>query len=268
MINKPTERKLNDDQQAILKLLLQFRFVTRQSLTKLFADSHPGMDAYRKLQVLENRGFIAKRYFDNYRLLHKPVAYYLLPNGARKLQEDPEAMESKTRIKAIYKDKSVSEQFIQECFDIFNIYVALREHNPGLKFFTKADLSHEDYSYFPQPLPDAYMRLKDGKQYFLQVHHSYQQLFVATRAAKRFMDYFENGIWDDTGTEFPIVLFVVDTVSIQKRLHKFISKSVGDIKIYTALKTDVRDDDSRIWHDVDEPDAAYTLEQLKSPEAA
>jgi DNA-binding PadR family transcriptional regulator len=264
MTNKPTERKLNDDQQAILKLLLKFRFITRQSITKLFANSHPGMDVYRKLQVLEKRGLIAKRFESSYRLLGKPAAYYLLPEGGRKLQDDKDAAESKTRIKAIYKDKSVSEQFIDECHDIFNTYVSLNEHNAGLKFFTKADLNHEDYEYFPQPLPDAYVKLHDGKHFFLQVRHAHQPFFVATRVIKRYMDYFENGIWDDTGTDFPITLFVVDSIGIQKRLNKFMSKNAEDIRIYTALRNDVIDGSSRIWHNADEPEETYSLKELTS----
>jgi hypothetical protein len=262
MTNKPTERKLNDDQQAILKLLLKFRFITRQSIAKLFTNSHPGMDVYRKLQVLERRGLIAKRFDSSYRLLGKPAAYYLLPEGARRLQDDKQAVESKVRIKAIYKDKSVSEQFIEECHDVFSIYAALREHDAGLKFFTKADLSHEDYEYFPQPLPDGYIKLPDGKHFFMQIHHAHQPFFVATRAVKRYTDYFENGIWDDTGTDFPVVLFAVDSVGIQKRLNKFISKNAEDIRIYTALKRDVLNGDGRIWRNADESEEAYSLKEL------
>ncbi|SRR6266496_3073468 len=268
MTNKPTERKLNNDQQAILKLLLKFRFITRQSITKLFTNSHPGMDVYRKLQVLEKRGLIAKRFDSSYRLQGKPAAYYLLPEGARKLQGDKQATESKARIKAIYKDKSVSEQFIEECHDVFGTYVALREHNDGLRFFTKADLSHEDYEYFPQPLPDAYVKLQDGKHFFMQMHYAHQPFFVATRAVKRYTDYFENGIWDDTGTDFPVVLFVVDSASIQKRLNKFISKNTEDIRIHTALKSDVLNGGSRIWHNADEPEEAHSLKELTGIDSA
>lgn len=267
MTNKPTERKLNDDQLAILKLLLKFRFITRQSITKLFANSRPGMDVYRKLQVLENRGLIAKRFDPSYRLLGKPAAYYLLPNGARKLQENPEAAESKTHIKGIYKDKFVSEQFIDECLDIFITYIALQEHSADLKFFTRSDLNHEDYSYFPQPLPDAYMRFENGRQYFLFMHYKYQPFFVLTRAVKQLVEYFENGIWDDTGTNFPVVLFVVDNAKTRERLHTFINKNVEDMKIHVALKDDVIGGNEKIWHDTHESNETHSLKELEDIDA-
>lgn len=259
-------RPLNTEQIQILKLLYKFRFVSAALLKKHFAKSNPGMNVFRRLETLEQQGFIAKRYFDNYRLLHKPVAYHLLPEGIRKLQES-KSLGLDARFKAIYKDRSVSEQFIQDCFDILDIYVSLQSRNVDIKFFTKQDLSHEDYEYFPQPLPDAYIKLPHGKHYFLQVHHKHQPFFVATRAAKRYMDYFENGVWDDTGTSFPIVLFVVDTPSIQSRLHEFVAKSIDDLKIYTALKSDIDSENDKIWHDAHEPDGTYSLKEIEATDS-
>lgn len=254
---------LNDNQTQVLELLYKFRFGSSDIIAHYFSKPS-GAFVFKRMKILDEQGYIARRYDRSYRIQGKPAAFYLLPVGARKLQEDKRVEESTARIKAIYKDKSVSEQFIQECLDIFSTYIALRAYNSGLKFFTKADLSHEDYAYFPKPLPDAYIKLQDGKHYFMQVHHIHQPFFVATRAVKRYMDYFENGVWDDTGTSFPIVLFIVDSMNTQKRLHKFISKNVEDISIYTALKDDVLSDDTRIWRNIDEPEETYSLKELKS----
>lgn len=249
---------LNNDQTQVLELLYKFRFGSSDIIARYFGKPS-GAFVFKRMKILEEQGYVARRYDGSYRIKGKPAAYYLLPDGARKLQEDKEVEESKSRIKAIYKDKTVSEQFIQECMDIFSIYIALRSRNSDIKFFTKADLSHEDYEYFPRPIPDAYAKLQDGKHFFLQVHHAHQPFFVATRAVKRYVDYFENGVWDDTGTSFPVILFVVDSVNTRKRLHKVIGKNVKDIRIYTALKVDVMSNDERIWHDVDEPEKTYSL---------
>lgn len=256
---------LNHDQTQVLELLYKFRFGSSDIVARYFGKPS-GAFVFKRMKILEEQGYVARRYDGSYRIQGKSAAYYLLPNGARKLYEDRKVEESKTRIKAIYKDKSVSEQFIQECLDIFSAYIALRTHNSGLKFFTKADLSHEDYEYFPQPLPDAYMKLQDGRHFFLQVHHTHQPFFVATRAIKRYIDYFENGVWDDTGTSFPVILFVVDSINTQKRLNKFIGKNMENIKIYTALKVDVVSGNEKIWHDADELGEVYLLRELKSPD--
>lgn len=253
-------RPLNTEQLQILELLYKFRFVSSASLKKYFVKSNPGMNVFRRLETLGQQGLIVKRYFDNYRLLHKPVAYHLLPEGIRRLQQNRQTLD--IRVSVVYKDRTVSEQFIQDCFDVFNIFLALRSHNSDLKFFTKIDLKHEDYEYFPQPLPDAYIRLGNDKQYFLQVHHAHQPFFVATRAIKKYVDYFESGVWDDTGTEFPILLFVIDSPNIEKRLHKFIGDKDGLIG-YTALKSDILNGNEKAWRSADSSDKAFSLEELK-----
>lgn len=259
-------RPLNAEQMQILKILYKFRFTSATQLKKYFSKSSPGMNVFRRLETLEQQGFIAKRYLDNHRLLHKPVAYHLLPEGIRKLQER-EAISHGVRFKAIYKDKSVSEQFIQDCFDILDIYVSLQSRNADIKFFTKPDLNHEDYEYFPQPLPDAYIKLADGRHYFLQVHHKHQPFFVTSKAAKRYMDYFENGVWDDTGTPFPVLLFVVDTPSIQKRFHDFVAQNTDGIGIYTALKSDIAGEKEDVWRNAHKPDETYSLKEIESTDS-
>jgi hypothetical protein len=80
-------RPLNTEQIQILEILYKFRFVSVAVLKEYFIESNPGMNVFRRLETLEQQEFIAKRYFDNQRLLHKPVAYYLLPAGGRKLRE-------------------------------------------------------------------------------------------------------------------------------------------------------------------------------------
>jgi hypothetical protein len=258
---------LNDNQTRVLELLYKFRFGSSDIIAHYFGKLN-GAFVFKRMKILEEQGYIARRYDGSYRIQGKPAAYYLLPDGARKLHEDKKVEESKNRIKAIYKDKAVSEQFIQECLDIFSIYNALRSHHLDIKFFTKADLGHEDYDYFPQPLPDAYIRLANGQQYFLQVHRSHQPFFLASRAITRYASYFESGEWDDTDTDFPVLLFIVDSSSVQNRIHKLLRKEMNGLKAYTALKDDVVNiADGHVWHDVDEPESTSSLDQLRSPEA-
>ena len=259
---------LNNNQTQVLELLYKFRFGSTDIIAHYFGKP-TGAFVFKRMKILEEQGYVARRYDRSYRIQGKPAAYYLLPDGARKLQEDKKVEESKNRIKAIYKDKTVSEQFIQECLDVFSIYNALRSRHPDIKFFTKADLGHEDYDYFPQPLPDAYMRLASEQQYFLQVHQSHQPFFVVSRTITRYANYFESGEWDDTDTDFPVLLFIVDSSSVQSRIHKLARKLSTDMKIYTALKEGIANStDDRVWHGVDEPDDIFTLRDLKSSEAA
>lgn len=163
-ITKPEpkyRKQLNDEQYRILGLLAKFRFGTRVLISEYFAKTNPGMDVFRRLQVLEDRGLIGKRHEPRYRLLHKPAAYYLLPEGARVLQAwwDATNIDKTIDIKTIYKDKSVSKQFVDHCLAIFASHNLLKvQYGDDLNFFTKSLLT--EYDYFPEKLPDAYIRLE------------------------------------------------------------------------------------------------------------
>ena len=263
MPTKTTTQQLTNDQLTLLALILKFRFITRQSLSMLYAKTKPSMDTYRRLKLLENVEMISKRFDKSYRLLAKPAAYYMLPKGVNELSKNSDASERKRRVKSIYKNRLVSEQFIDQCLDIFRLYITLNTYNDGLKFFTKADLGHEDFTYFPMPLPDAYIKLANGSHFFVELNYAYQPFFVVTRAVKRYIDYHETGIWKGTRTEFPILLFIVDTANTQKQLHKHINTNFLDIKIYTALKLDIINDNENIWHSTDEPEVDYEIKDLK-----
>lgn len=100
--------------------------------------------------MLEYQDLIAKRFDSSYRIQGKPAAYYLLPAGTRKLQERREPEEQdEVRVKSIYKDKSVSQGFIEHSLNIFTIYNLLKaQYGKTLDFFTKSDLV--SYDHFPE----------------------------------------------------------------------------------------------------------------------
>ncbi len=255
-------KQLNPNQLEVLRILFRYRFASRDLIAQYFNKK----DVYRQLLVLEDRGLVGRRYEPSYKLAGKPAAYYLKPEGLRELQQSDNGIEA--NIKNIYRATQVSEEFINHCISLFAISLRLTRLDQKTKFFTKIELQKDDYTYFPSPLPDAYIRINDN-HYFLNYIDSSKPFFAAVRWLKSLEEYYENGAWDDTGTQFPVVLCVVDTESIQKRLLKFTGKNADDIKIYTALKGDVlNSSDGRVWHGIDEPDDVYTLEQLKSPQAA
>lgn len=250
-------KQLNQNQLEILRILFRYRFASRDLIAQYFNKK----DVYRQLLVLEDRGLIGRRYEPSYKLAGKPAAYYLKPDGLRELQQVSGDMEA--NVKSLYRATQVSEQFINHCMSILSISLHLRRQEPKTKFFTKINLRKNDYSYFPSPLPDAYIRVKDS-HYFLNYIDNSKPFFAIVRWLKLLEEYYENGTWDDTGTDFPIVLFVTDSMNTQKRLHKFIVKNVEGIKIYTALRRDVINDDGKIWRNAEESDEFYSLTELGS----
>ena len=229
MMMRSTEPKyrwpLNPEQIEILELLYKFRFITLATVKDYFSESNPGMDVFRRLDTLENQSLIAKRYFDNYRLLHKPVVYYLLPAGARKLIEHRDKDDTDDiNIKGIYRDGVVREQFAMHSVAVFKLYNRLTEQYGGdMDFFSRSDQAGMDD--FPKPLPDAYVTLQADNEatrhFFVDILDDDAHLMAdASKKIKRLIGFRRSGSWATTGSPFPAVIFVCNSDEASKRVQK------------------------------------------------
>jgi len=230
-VREPKYRKrLNKEQLAVLNLLLDFRFASSE-LIALSSGKKTNKHVQKRLKILEDQDYIAKRYDKSYKLRGKPAAYYLRPKGAQALiqftKRDPDLP---VNIKRIYKDKDVSEGFIQHCLNILSTCLTLRAtYGNRVEWFTKSRLSYEHYDYFPQPLPDLCLRLttKGHEQYFfLDIFEDTQPFFVLVRRIKKYLEYADSDEWIED--EMPIFLFVVANKSVHKRLRKRLAKELSE----------------------------------------
>jgi Replication-relaxation len=222
-------KRLNLKQQSILNTLYRFRFGTTELLANaLNVKTKNKMN--ERLKVLLDQEYIGRHYEPEYRLLRKHATYFLLPKGIRALRQYNDKTDNSV-LHNTYKDKVASEQFISHCLAIFNAYCELKEkYGEDLRFFTKSQLTK--YEYFPQPLPDAYIRIqkKDEKiQYFLVMLQSERPFFVSVRKIKHHITYYESGEWDDTGTASPTILLICDNETLKKRIDKQLLKFEDDI---------------------------------------
>lgn len=226
-------KQLNQNQIETLRILYKYRFASRDLIAKYFNKK----DAYRQLLVLEDRGFIGRRYDTSYKLAGRPAAYYLKPDGMRALQSADETI-NEIDMRKLYKAEVISEEFIDHCMTILTISLQLRIARPTVKFFTKIDLQKDAYSYFPSPLPDAYIRI-DSSQYFLNYFDSSKPLFAIIRWLKLLVEYYENGAWDDTGAEFPVIVVVLEDGKYMKKLTRFLEANLDDMNIRLVLKSEI-----------------------------
>ncbi len=250
---------LNTGQLQTLEALRKFRFGSSELVGQYFGKSS-GVFVYKRLKILQEQGYIGKRFDTSYRLKGKPAAYYLLAAGARALEE--------SNVKAIYKDRTISEAFIQHCMDIFAIHNRFRLlYGDKLKFFTKTDLA--TYDYFPKPLPDAFVSLKDKqgtKRFFLDVIEAATPFFILERRIKHYTDYSESGEWEATDSDFPIILLVCETEALEKRLQKRIDRNSEDssdeLVFYTTTKAQIMAaaaEQDAIWQEATEPGTKLSL---------
>lgn len=261
-------RKLNSDQLLVLKLLFKFRFGSNDLVAQYFGKKDRSY-VFKRLTILLKQDYIGKRFDSSYRIQGKPAAYYLTPAGARILKSSFEDIE--LNIKSIYKDKTVSESFVQHCLDVFAVHNQLKDiYGDKLLFFTKSQLA--SYDYFPDKSPDAYIRLKNGEgesQFFLDIYHDSQPFFTIVRRIKQYISYCEDGDWGATETDFPKVLVVCESVSTQKRLIKQMAKALNntnedEIAFYVTTKAQLKtvNNDDAIWQGANDPETLLSLRSI------
>ncbi len=262
-------RTLNPEQIEVLELLYKFRFGSNDLFAQYFGKRGRSF-VFKRLSILTDQGLVGKRFKPSYRLIGKPAAYYLTPAGARLLQERRDPDKPEVNIKAIYKDRTLKDDFVWECLDIFAAYNRLRaEYSDRLRFFTRANLNYEQFDYFPQPLPNAFIRLRLGgeeKQFFLDFYYEREPIFVAVRRFKKYIEYAEEGSWEETGTPLPRLLFVCESEALQNRLRKQITKGVmdyADLLFASTSKSELVTGQLAIWQLTDDTGRKVTLRAIR-----
>lgn len=261
MAEQKHRKKLNAEQLEVLELLYKFRFGSNDLIAQYFGKKDRSF-VFKRLSILLEQGLIGKRFDSSYRIQGKPAAYYLLPAGARILHE--RRPDRPINIKAIYKDKTVSEDFISYCLDILGLYDQLKViYGDGLKFITKPQLAK--YDYFEDFLPSVYVRLKVGgseKHFFLEYLQSSKPFFTISRRLKQYVKYADSGDWEaGTNSDFPKILLVCDESSLQRRLLKKASSILEDaddeLEFYIATYACPNE-----WQGLSGSDGIFPLSQI------
>ena len=215
-------KRLNNEQLEVLELLYKFRFGTNNLFAEYFGKKDRSF-VFNRLKVLERHKYIAKRFDSSYRLRGMPAAYYLLPAGARALQEgrdrdDPD----KVSISGLYNEGNRTEEFMAHCIKIFALYNHLdSQYGDDLNFLTRSDLVGQ--SQFPDPLPDAFFtidRAGTTHSFFLEVFDDERRFFLPDKKAKLYAEYWANGQWPKISTQFPVVMFACSTVGLCERAKR------------------------------------------------
>jgi len=211
------------------------------------------------------------------KLLNAPVAYYVTPKGLKALQAlpDHEAI-TDTTIKTSYKDKSVGQTFINHTLDVYQYTNLLKHHHKGLKVFTRRDIAR--YDYFPDQLPDAFLSLptndpQQPRRFFFDIVPTLTPRYVTDRRIAQYCEFFDEGGWDSTESEFPIILLVSESGAAEKRLQRSVRAQLNrsdmeeELAVYTSTMAAVANmtSDAPIWTSVEDTDELTTLDSIVTP---
>jgi hypothetical protein len=268
---KYVRNSLNGGQVAVLELLYKYRFGSRQLLaSSLGVKAENGL--YQKVEVLVKAGYVGKRFDKRLKLQGMPVGYYLTTKGLRALQALPDHNYINDQAMRIsYKDKTVSNDFIAHTLSVYEHTQSLTRQYPGLKTFTRRDMSR--YDYFPEQLPDAFLSLRsdDPEQphrYFFDIVSDRTPRYVLDKRLANYAEFFESDIWEGTGSALPVTLLLSEWSPAEKRIQRSVAAQLNqldsEMRVFTSTTTALEqsDDNRAIWTDVTDTDELLSFEAI------
>jgi DNA-binding PadR family transcriptional regulator len=226
-------RPLNDQQVIVLHSLYWYRFCTSKQLApSLNKSDHKSIQ--NKLQILEAQGFIGKRYDKSYKLAGRPAEYFITPKGARELEKAKPDTTNTWATKSLYKNKTVSDDFLKHCITIRDTAIRLitmygEQEAKKLQPITKTYMAQ--FSEYPTWTPDLYLQYHPTKNttqhYFLDVWGRTKPFFVTVRKTQNYVKFKEEGEWLED-TPFPAILAICEDQRAQKKLNRQMKRILSD----------------------------------------
>lgn len=222
-------RPLNGQQLKTLHLLYWYRFCTSKQLARsLDKSSHKAIQ--NKLKILETQGLIGKRYDKSYKLAGRSAEYYITPKGARELEKLKPGTTNQWATKSLYKNKTVSDDFLRHCVTVTEISQRLRDIYGGgdkLRRFSKSSMAQ--YSHYPTWTPDLHLEIPGSdqipaKHYFLDVWDDTKPFFVSVRKTRNYVNFKDSGGKDGNewqeDEQYPAILAICEDERAQKKLNR------------------------------------------------
>jgi hypothetical protein len=228
-------------------LLYKFRYGTTDLIAEVVKKDRSTI--YESLFVLEKQNLIHKFHDSTYRIRGSPAIYCLAAKCIKYLRDNTDL--DKTTLRNFYKNKSMRQEHIDHCLNVFKIFNTLKRQ-VGNKFaiYTKYELNREA---FPKPLPELYLERRgssDKSSYVLDIFApgTYTWLLI-----KRLRQHQE--LSEEHGETYPNILLLAQNPSTEKRLFRQVQSAIQDFEfLITQQDLLLNSNDGKVWIDVDESD--------------
>ena len=226
-------RPLNKQQVRTLHLLYWYRFCTSKQLAKSFDKISPKA-IQNKLQILVAQGLIGKRYDKSYKLAGRSAEYFITPKGARVLEKANPDSTNAWATKSLYKNKTVSDDFLKHCISVTETAHRLRAiygDSKKLHILPKSYMAQLDY--YPSWTPDLHIEIpgKDEtptKHYFLDVWDSTKPFFVSVRKTRNYVNFKDGSVWQED-EPYPAILAICEDERTQKKLNRQMKRIIDEV---------------------------------------
>jgi len=238
-------------EKEIITNIHRFRFLTLQHIQKLLNNKDP-RNIKEWIKNLRERNYIGMKYDTENNNI--PAKYYLSKNGIRWLKTKDKY--KKHNLKKFYSEKNRSEEFINKCLLILDIYITLQNQaelsSSKFEFYTQSDYPEDGVI---KDLNPTFGYIKETAK---KINHYSCELFdekmprYAVRG--RITKYIEFFSEDDTPAH---ILFVSPNIKLNKYIDWFIRKRKEeddienlDMRIATYQEITGKDIDE-IWKKVE-----------------
>lgn len=262
-------KQLSKGQIKLLGLLGKFRFVTVEVVSSWRDRSKATI--YERLAVLEDQGYVQKRYEKSWKLLGRPGAYSLTGKGLRVLRDTRPGYFTDAVIRNQYKNRSASLQLVDHSLDVAKLCVQLhKQYDGAYDIFTKSEIGQ--FEAFLRPLPDLYIRTNRKDEDNQAVHYQLETIEAGTftwmlkkriNAHQEWFDENNDESWEFEDS-YPTLLLICDNKNTEKRIHRLVDGSIMDFETWTTTKERLGTGEKKIWLRYwDEDDMEY-LEKTRN----
>ncbi len=245
--NSSKQTRLSKRQFELLDFMYSYRFVTTKQVQQFLGKAQI-QQAQQRLNTLLTKDFIGRRYSNEDKLLGRYASYFLLPAGLGLLK----GYGDKKALRLMKKDPTASWRFVEHSIAVGDVAADFRriykDLFDGTIYQTKTDMmksSSEMYDgsddfefitdYYPNPLPDGFVvgwPLNPEQQladFFVEVWHDNIPFWVYRKCIQHLIEYADDGIWKDYfGSDSPPVLLVCDSLTLQRRVQRYLRRMYDD----------------------------------------
>jgi hypothetical protein len=228
---------ITNKQKEILLLIYRFRFLNRLQLQQLLNHT-----TYKRINLwlkdLTEKQYTTRIFKRSWTENSVPGKYYVAKQGIRFLKTQPDCKPE--YLKKLYREKNRSQQFIDRCLFIADIYLRYLTDNssntPARSFYTQQD--YTPTSIIRDIHPDfVILTGKEDTQHF-----ALYQLFsegVPHYAVRRRIEQYITFLTDGEGSDLLASLyFIIQSEALYKYLTRHIQKILQDesidVQIYLA----------------------------------
>lgn len=261
-------RPLNKQQVRTLHLLYWHRFCTSRQLARSFDKASPKA-IQNKLQILEAQGLIGKRYDKTYKLAGRSAEYFITPKGARALEKANPNSTNSWATKSLYKNKTVSDEFLKHCIALTETAQRLRDiYGDSKKIHILPKSYMAQLSYYPSWTPDLHIEIPGKgetptKHCFVDIWDGTKPFFVSVRKTRNYVNFKDSSDWQED-EPYPAILAICEDERSQKKLNrqmKRILDEAWDDELVFATTTGLKIEKAaraseKIWYQVDKGESA------------